>query len=64
MTEEDPKETMSVNNNDIFNNNNFDIDNIPWIISKYVFENNQEHGYKLHRGDIFKLGFKGKRNRN
>ena len=56
MTEEDQKETMSINNNDIFNNNNFDIDNIPWIISKYVFENNQEHGYKLHRGDIFKLG--------
>ena len=57
MTEEEQKETASINNNDIFNNNNnLDIDNIPWIISKYVFENNQEHGYKLHKGDIFKLG--------
>ena len=56
MTEEEQKETLSANNNDIFNNNNFDIDNIPWIISKYVFENSQEHGYKLRKGDIFKLG--------
>ena len=56
MTEDEKKEIMSINNNDLFNNNNFDIDNIPWIISKYVFENNQEHGYKLHKGDIFKLG--------
>ena len=56
MSEEDGKEIVSINNNDLFNNSNFDIDNIPWIISKYVFENNQEHGYKLHKGDIFKLG--------
>ena len=56
MVEEDQKETISINNNDLFNNNNIDIDNIPWIISKYVFENNHEHGYKLHKGDIFKLG--------
>ena len=35
---------------------NIDIDNIPWIISKYVFENGKEHGYKIHMGDIFKLG--------
>ena len=35
---------------------NIDIDNIPWIISKYVFENGKEHGYKIHTGDIFKLG--------
>ena len=55
MTDEDQKETISINN-DLFNNNNIDIDNIPWIISKYVFENNHEHGYKLHKGDIFKLG--------
>ena len=38
------------------NYNNIDIDNIPWIISKYVFENNKEKGYKIHVGDIFKLG--------
>ena len=56
MVEEDQKETLSMTNNDLFNNNNIDIDNIPWIISKYVFENNHEHGYKLHKGDIFKLG--------
>ena len=56
MTEDENKDIISINNNDIFNNINFDIDNIPWIISKYVFENNQEHGYKLHKGDIFKLG--------
>ena len=56
MTEEEQKDNASINNNDLFNNNNFDIDNIPWIISKYVFENNQEHGYRLHKGDIFKLG--------
>ena len=56
MFEEDQKETISMTNNDLFNNNNIDIDNIPWIISKYVFENNHEHGYKLHKGDIFKLG--------
>ena len=56
MTEEEKKETISMNNNDVFNNINLDIDNIPWIISKYVFDNNQEHGYKLHKGDIFKLG--------
>ena len=55
MNDEDQKETISINN-DLFNNNNIDIDNIPWIISKYVFENNHEHGYKLHKGDIFKLG--------
>jgi len=55
MTDDDQKETISINN-DLFNNNNIDIDNIPWIISKYVFENNHEHGYKLHKGDIFKLG--------
>ena len=56
MTEDENKDIISINNNDIFNNINFDIDNIPWIISKYVFENSQEHGYKLHKGDIFKLG--------
>ncbi len=56
MTEDEQKDNISINNYDFFNNNNFDIDNIPWIISKYVFENNQEHGYKLHKGDIFKLG--------
>ena len=56
MTDEEQKDILSVNNNDVFNNNNFDIDKIPWIISKYVFENNQEHGYKLHKGDVFKLG--------
>ena len=56
MTEDDQKDILSINNNDIFNNNSFDIDNITWIISKYVFENNQEHGYRLHKGDIFKLG--------
>ena len=55
MTDEEQKETISINN-DLFNNNNIDIDNIPWIISKYVFENSHEHGYKLHKGDIFKLG--------
>ena len=56
MTEDEQKDNISINNYDFLNNNNFDIDNIPWIISKYVFENNQEHGYKLHKGDIFKLG--------
>ena len=35
---------------------NLDVDNVPWIISKYVFDNSREHGYKLHQGDLFKLG--------
>ena len=35
---------------------NLDVDNIPWIISKYVFDNPKEYGYKLHQGDLFKLG--------
>ena len=53
---------MSEDNIDINNDDNelsfanIDIDNVPWIISKYVFENNQEQGYKLHQGDLLKLG--------
>ena len=45
-----------INEEDNISFNNIDIDNVPWIISKYVFENNREHGYKLHKGDMFKLG--------
>ena len=35
---------------------NLDVDNTPWIILKYVFDNPNENGYKLHQGDLFKLG--------
>ena len=35
---------------------NLDVDTIPWIISKNVFNNQREHGYKLHPGDLLKLG--------
>ena len=46
-----------MNENDIINNNElYDIDNIPWIISRYVFDNQWEHGYRMHEGDLFKLG--------
>ena len=34
----------------------YDIDSIPWIVSRYVFDNQFEHGYKMHEGDLFKLG--------
>ena len=34
----------------------YDIDSIPWIVSRYVFDNQIEHGYKMHEGDLFKLG--------
>ena len=50
------EENSSLNEEDNLSFNNFDIDNVPWIISKYVFENSREHGYKLHKGDILKLG--------
>ena len=53
MTEENNE--INYDQNDL-NFNEIDIDNIPWIISKYVFENNRENGYKIHIGDIFKLG--------
>ena len=46
----------NLNEDDNTSFNNIDIDNISWIISKYVFENNREKGYKLHKGDILKLG--------
>ena len=48
---------INMNENEINNNNElYDIDNIPWIISRYVFDNQWEHGYKMHEGDLFKLG--------
>ena len=50
------EDNSSLNGDDNLSYEKMDIDNIPWIISKYVFENNRENGYKLHRGDIFKLG--------
>ena len=53
MTEENNEINYDQNDLDF---NEIDIDNIPWIISKYVFENNRENGYKIHIGDIFKLG--------
>ena len=51
------EENINLNNDDNeLSFRNIDIDNVPWIISKYVFENNREQGYKLHIGDLFKLG--------
>ena len=50
------EENSSLLEEDNLSFTNFDIDNVPWIISKYVFENTREHGYKLHKGDILKLG--------
>ena len=51
------EDNININNDDNeLSFTNIDIDNIPWIISKYVFENNREQGYKLHQGDLFKLG--------
>ena len=50
------EEDSSINENDNDSFNDIDIDNISWIISKYVFENSRENGYKLHKGDILKLG--------
>ena len=56
----DPKKDLyeiNMNENEINNINElYDIDNIPWIISRYVFDNQWEHGYKMHEGDLFKLG--------
>lgn len=34
----------------------YDIDDIPWIISRYVFDTPSEKGYHVHEGDLFKLG--------
>ena len=50
------EEDSSINEDDNDSFNDIDIDNISWIISKYVFENSRENGYKLHKGDILKLG--------
>ena len=49
-------EIKMTENENINNNELYDIDNIPWIISRYVFDNQWEHGYKMHEGDLFKLG--------
>ena len=50
------EENSDINEDDNDSFNDIDIDNISWIISKYVFENSRENGYKLHKGDILKLG--------
>ena len=34
----------------------YDIDDIPWIISRYVFDGQGEHGYRIHEGDLLKMG--------
>ena len=49
------EDNISLNEDDLFNNK-IDVDKIPWMILKYVFENNREQGYKIHIGDVFKLG--------
>ena len=49
------EDNISLNEDDLFNNK-IDVDKIPWMILKYVFENNREQGYKIHTGDVFKLG--------
>ena len=43
------EEDSSINENDNDSFNDIDIDNISWIISKYVFENSRENGYKYIR---------------
>ena len=55
MNDENDEEKISLNEDDLFNNK-IDVDKVPWIILKYSFENNREHGYKMHMGDILKLG--------
>ena len=50
------EENSSLNSENELEFTKIDIDNVPWIICRYVFENNREHGYKIHQGDIFKLG--------
>lgn len=37
-------------------NNEYDIDDIPWLITRYVFNETKERGYILHEGDLLKLG--------
>lgn len=32
----------------------YDIDNIPWLLLRDVF--NEEKGYRIHEGDLFKVG--------
>ena len=48
------KNYFEIDLNDIKMNKAYDIDDIPWIISRYVFES--ERGYILHEGDLLKLG--------
>ena len=37
-------------------NKDYDIDDIPWLITRYVFNDTKERGYILHEGDLMKLG--------
>ena len=50
------KDIYEIELNDTKSNHAYDIDDIPWIISRYVFNDSVEHGYRIHEGDLLKLG--------
>ena len=50
------KDIYEIELNDLKKDEAYDIDDIPWIISRYVFENENDHGYHIHEGDLLKLG--------
>ena len=50
------KDIYEIDLNDAKSNHAYDIDDIPWIISRYVFNDSVEHGYRIHEGDLLKLG--------
>ena len=50
------KDIYEIELNDTKSSHAYDIDDIPWIISRYVFNDSIEHGYRIHEGDLLKLG--------
>ena len=50
------KDIFEIELNDAKNEQAYDIDDIPWIISRYVFSETSDRGYRIHEGDLLKLG--------
>ena len=50
------KDYFSIELNNFNKCKEYDIDDIPWIISRYVFDGQGEHGYRIHEGDLLKMG--------
>ena len=50
------RDIFEIELNDAKNEQAYDIDDIPWIISRYVFNETADKGYRIHEGDLLKLG--------